>query len=46
MKSKWLLSFSGLSGLVSVALGAFAAHGLKAQLGSHRLFNALRVGGF
>ena len=37
MKSKWLLSFSGLSGLVSVALGAFAAHGLKAQLAPYLL---------
>ncbi|MDF2154871.1 DUF423 domain-containing protein [Vibrio sp. CAU 1672] len=32
MKSKWLLAFSGLSGLVSVALGAFAAHGLQSRL--------------
>lgn len=37
MKSKWLLSFSGFSGLVSVALGAFAAHGLKAMLAPYLL---------
>lgn len=37
MKSKWLLSFTGLSGLVSVALGAFAAHGLKAKLAPYLL---------
>ncbi|GAK18445.1 hypothetical protein JCM19053_247 [Vibrio sp. JCM 19053] len=37
MKSKWLLSFSGLSGLLSVALGAFAAHGLKATLAPYLL---------
>lgn len=37
MKSKWLLSFAGLSGLVSVALGAFAAHGLKAKLAPYLL---------
>ena len=37
MKSKWLLSFSALSGLISVALGAFAAHGLKATLAPYLL---------
>lgn len=37
MKSKWLLSLSGLSGLLSVALGAFAAHGLKATLAPYLL---------
>ena len=37
MKSKWLLSFTGLSGLTSVALGAFAAHGLKAKLSPYLL---------
>ena len=37
MKSKWLLSFTGLSGLISVALGAFAAHGLKAKLSPYLL---------
>ncbi len=37
MKSKWLLSFTGLSGLFSVALGAFAAHGLKAKLAPYLL---------
>ncbi len=31
-KSKWLLFFCGLFGLSGVALGAFAAHGLKATL--------------
>ncbi|MCK6265325.1 DUF423 domain-containing protein [Vibrio sp. ZSDE26] len=32
MKSKYLLTFCGLSGILSVVLGAFAAHGLKAIL--------------
>ncbi|MEZ8825799.1 DUF423 domain-containing protein [Vibrio amylolyticus] len=32
MRSKSLLTFCGLSGLISVALGAFAAHGLKSML--------------
>ncbi|EPN4264988.1 DUF423 domain-containing protein, partial [Vibrio vulnificus] len=32
MKSKWLLTFVGFSGALAVALGAFAAHGLKSQL--------------
>ncbi len=29
MKSKWLLSCAGILGAISVALGAFGAHGLK-----------------
>lgn len=32
MKSNHLIAFSGISGAISVALGAFAAHGLKAML--------------
>ena len=43
MKSKWLLSFTGLSGLISVMLGAFAAHGLKATL-SPSLLSAFETG--
>ncbi|MCQ1058509.1 DUF423 domain-containing protein [Photobacterium sp. DNB23_23_1] len=30
--SRWLLVFAAMSGAVTVALGAFAAHGLKSQL--------------
>ncbi len=30
--SRWLLLFAALSGAVTVSLGAFAAHGLKAHL--------------
>ncbi len=32
MRSKWLLFSCGLLGLSGVALGAFAAHGLKSTL--------------
>ena len=32
MKSKGLLTVAGASGAIAVMLGAFAAHGLKAQL--------------
>ncbi|EHU4935046.1 DUF423 domain-containing protein, partial [Vibrio vulnificus] len=37
MKSKWLLTFVGFSGASAVALGAFAAHGLKSQLSPYLL---------
>lgn len=37
MKSKWLLTFVGFSGALAVALGAFAAHGLKSQLSPYLL---------
>ncbi|WGW01072.1 DUF423 domain-containing protein [Vibrio sp. YMD68] len=37
MRSKSLLTFCGLSGMVSVALGAFAAHGLKSILSPYLL---------
>ena len=43
MKSKWLLSFCGLSGLTSVMLGAFAAHVLKGHL-SAELFSVFETG--
>lgn len=33
MTYHWLFACTGLSGLLSVALGAFAAHGLAPQLG-------------
>ncbi|EMK6670059.1 DUF423 domain-containing protein [Vibrio fluvialis] len=37
MKSKSLLTLGGLFSGIAVALGAFAAHGLKAKLSSHLL---------
>ncbi|MGF1754861.1 DUF423 domain-containing protein [Vibrio makurazakiensis] len=37
MKGKYLLTFAGLSGAVSVMLGAFAAHALKAKLPEYLL---------
>ncbi|WP_394247914.1 DUF423 domain-containing protein [Vibrio profundi] len=37
MKSKYLLMFGGLSGMVSVMLGAFAAHALKVKLPEYLL---------
>ncbi|CAH0538925.1 DUF423 domain-containing protein [Vibrio marisflavi] len=32
MRARWILVVSGLYGLLGVALGAFAAHGLKSKL--------------
>ncbi|MGF1695043.1 DUF423 domain-containing protein [Vibrio lamellibrachiae] len=43
MRSKSLLTFCGLSGGLSVVLGAFAAHGLKAML-SPQLLSAFETG--
>jgi len=37
MKSNHLIAFAGVSGAVAVALGAFAAHGLKAVLSPYLL---------
>ncbi|KJR29211.1 hypothetical protein BOO91_09755 [Vibrio navarrensis] len=37
MRSKWLLAFVGASAATAVALGAFAAHGLKSSLAPYLL---------
>ena len=37
MRSKYLLTFAGISGAIAVMLGAFAAHGLKAILPEYLL---------
>lgn len=37
MKSKYLLTLGGLFSGVAVALGAFAAHGLKAHVTAYHL---------
>ncbi len=39
----YLLSIAAISGLVSVALGAFAAHGLKGRVAEH-LLSAFQTG--
>ncbi|MCC5516166.1 DUF423 domain-containing protein [Vibrio splendidus] len=37
MRSKYLLTFAGISGAIAVMLGAFAAHGLKVILPEYLL---------
>ncbi|MEO1817554.1 DUF423 domain-containing protein [Pseudomonas sp.] len=41
--AKWLLMLASLSGFTGVALGAFAAHGLRGKL-SENLLNAFQTG--
>ena len=41
--AKWLLMLASLSGFTSVALGAFAAHGLRGKL-PENLLNAFQTG--
>ena len=41
--AKWLLLLASLSGFTGVALGAFAAHGLRGKL-SENLLNAFQTG--
>ncbi|RGP52849.1 DUF423 domain-containing protein [Pseudomonas abyssi] len=41
--AKWLLMLASLSGLTGVALGAFAAHGLRGKL-PENLLNAFQTG--
>ena len=41
--AKWLLMLASLSGFTGVALGAFAAHGLRGKL-PENLLNAFQTG--